>query len=102
MRLQRALARAGRRRAEDLIRAGRVRVNGQVAELGLTVDPEHDAIMVGSKRVRIPDAVWIALNKPVGYVVSRRDEKRPDTGHTGAYVRWPAGCDDGRPSALND
>jgi 23S rRNA pseudouridine2605 synthase len=82
MRLQRALARAGvasRRRAEDLIRSGRVRVNGQVAELGLTVDPQRDTITVGTKRVQIPDAVWIALNKPVGYVVSRKDEKRRPT-----------------------
>jgi 23S rRNA pseudouridine2605 synthase len=82
MRLQRALARAGvasRRRAEDMIRAGRVRVNGEVAELGLTVDPECDAITVGRRRVRISDAVWLALNKPVGYVVSRRDEKKRST-----------------------
>ena len=43
MRLQRALARAGvasRRKAEDLIRAGRVRVDGQPATIGMSVDPE--------------------------------------------------------------
>ena len=43
MRLQRALARAGvasRRKAEDLIRAGRVRVDGRVATIGMSVDPD--------------------------------------------------------------
>lgn len=79
MRLQRALARAGvasRRRAELLIRAGRVRVNGQPAELGMRVDPDHDVITVGRRRVRRPQPpVWIALHKPVGYVVTRHDPR---------------------------
>ncbi len=76
MRLQRALARAGvasRRSAEDLIRAGRVTVNGSVAELGMSVDPDKDVILVGRKRIRRPVATWLALNKPVGYVVTRKD-----------------------------
>lgn len=76
MRLQRALARAGvasRRAAENLIRAGRVTVNGSVAELGMSVDPDKDVILVGRKRIRRPVATWLALNKPVGYVVSRKD-----------------------------
>ncbi len=77
MRLQRALARAGvasRRNAEDLIRAGRVRVNGQRATLGQTVDMVHDEITVSGRRVRSPSqAVWIALHKPVGYVVTTGD-----------------------------
>lgn len=78
MRLQRALARAGiasRRRAEELIRAGRVRVNGQVAELGSSVDPDHDRITVGGRRVKLGPTVWIALHKPVGHVVTRRDPR---------------------------
>ena len=76
MRLQRALARAGvasRRSAEDLIRAGRVTVNGSVAELGMSVDPDKDVILVGRKRIRRPVATWLALNKPVGYVVTKKD-----------------------------
>lgn len=76
MRLQRALARAGvasRRRAEELIRAGRVRVNGRVAELGSKVDPEQDVITLGARRIRPARRVWLALHKPVGYVVTRRD-----------------------------
>lgn len=78
MRLQRALARAGissRRRAEDLIRAGYVKVNGSVAAIGSTVDPEHDVITVRGRRIRQASVTWIALHKPVGYVVSRRDHR---------------------------
>lgn len=78
MRLQRALARAGvasRRASEDLIREGRVRVNGAVAELGQVVDPEADQITIGRRPLpRVQDA-WILLHKPVGYVTSRRDSR---------------------------
>ncbi len=76
MRLQRALARAGvtsRRKAEDLIRAGRVRVDGTVATLGMSVDPDHQRVTVDGRVVRRPPLTWLALNKPVGYVVSRGD-----------------------------
>jgi 23S rRNA pseudouridine2605 synthase len=76
MRLQRALARAGvasRRRAEDMIRAGRVKVNGRVAEIGASVDPDTDLITVGGRRIAQSRSVWIALNKPLGYVVTKRD-----------------------------
>ncbi len=81
MRLQRALARAGvasRRAAERLILDGRVRVNGRVAHIGMQADPSHDRITVDGKQIREVRARWIALHKPVGYVVSRRDpEGRP-------------------------
>jgi len=76
MRLQRALARAGiasRRAAEELIRAGRVRVNGTVAQIGMSVNPLTDVILIGGRRVTQAKPVWIALHKPVGYVVTRRD-----------------------------
>ena len=77
MRLQRALARAGvasRRKAEDLIRAARVRVDGQVATLGSSVDPDSQRITVDGQVVRTAThTTWIALNKPIGYVVSRSD-----------------------------
>jgi len=78
MRLQRALARAGvtsRRKAEDLIRAGRVRVDGAEATLGSSVDPERQRVTVDGRVVRPPGVAWIALNKPVGYVVSRGDPR---------------------------
>ena len=76
MRLQRALARAGvasRRKAEELIRAGRVRVDGAVATIGSSVDPARQAITVDGRAVRRATVVWLALNKPLGYVTSRSD-----------------------------
>jgi 23S rRNA pseudouridine2605 synthase len=76
MRLQRALARAGvrsRRAAEALIRAGRVRVNGRVATIGASADPGADRITVDGRPLRPVMDVWIALHKPLGFVVSRRD-----------------------------
>jgi 23S rRNA pseudouridine2605 synthase len=78
MRLQRAMARAGvtsRRKAEELIRAGRVRVDGKVATIGATVDPDRQRITVDGATVRpaAARATWFALNKPIGYVVSRGD-----------------------------
>jgi 23S rRNA pseudouridine2605 synthase len=77
MRLQRAMARAGvtsRRKAEDLIRAGRVRVNGETATIGMSVDPDSQKITVDGRIVRgATRTTWLALNKPIGYVVSRSD-----------------------------
>lgn len=76
MRLQRALARAGvtsRRKAEDLIRAGRVRVDGEVATIGQSVDPDRQRVLVDGRVLRPAENVWLALNKPLGIVVSRGD-----------------------------
>jgi len=82
MRLQRALARAGvasRRKAEDLIRSGAVKVNGKVAELGCSVDPDVDVVTVRGRRIRPTQTVWLALHKPVGYVVTKRDPRGRQT-----------------------
>lgn len=77
MRIQRALARAGvasRRKAEALITAGRVRVNGEVAHTGQVVDPSRDEIVVDGEILRAPrKAVWIVLNKPGGVMTTRSD-----------------------------
>ncbi len=77
MRIQRALARAGiasRRRAEDLVAAGRVRINGAVAETGQSVDPSRDAITVDGKPIATPAALaWVVLNKPTGVLTTRSD-----------------------------
>src|SRR5688572_220477 len=68
-RLQKILARAGiasRRKAEELIQAGRVQVNGKVVtELGTRADAAVDAIKVDGKRIR-PETrhVYVLLNKP--------------------------------------
>jgi 23S rRNA pseudouridine2605 synthase len=77
MRIQRALARAGvasRRRAEELVAAGRVHINGAVAETGQSVDPSRDTITVDGKAVGAPAAVsWLVLNKPTGVLTTRSD-----------------------------
>jgi pseudouridine synthase len=77
MRIQRALARAGvasRRKAEELIAAGRVRVNGEVAHTGQSVDPARDTIIVDGKPLAAPRAAeWLVLNKPSGVMTTRSD-----------------------------
>jgi 23S rRNA pseudouridine2605 synthase len=77
MRIQRALARAGvasRRRAEELIAAGRVQVNGELARVGQSVDPTADRITVDGTPVGAPVAAeWIVLNKPSGVITTRSD-----------------------------
>lgn len=78
MRVQRALARAGiasRRKAELLIREGRVAVNGRVVGIGEKVDPTKDQLTVDGRRVQQAPRVWIALHKPLGTVVSRPDAR---------------------------
>ncbi|HEX6576182.1 MAG TPA: pseudouridine synthase [Gemmatimonadaceae bacterium] len=79
MRIQRALARAGvasRRRAEELVAAGRVRINGELATTGQSVDTEKDDITVDGKRVTQPRGFqWLVLNKPAGVLTSRSDPR---------------------------
>ncbi|HSM14810.1 MAG TPA: pseudouridine synthase [Thermoanaerobaculia bacterium] len=76
-RIQKILARAGiaaRRKAEELIREGRVTVNGKVAELGQKADPSADAIKVDGKRVQPGHAHrYLLLNKPKGYLTAVSD-----------------------------
>lgn len=83
MRIQRALARSGvasRRGAEELVAAGRVRVNGDVATVGQVVDPEQDSICVDGRKIGvIPVPTWIVLNKPQGVVTTRRDPAGRET-----------------------
>lgn len=77
-RLQKRLARAGvasRRAAEDLITAGRVTVNGQIATLGRTVTPD-DEVRVDGRLIEAAEqeSVTFLLYKPAGYVTTARDE----------------------------
>jgi 23S rRNA pseudouridine2605 synthase len=76
MRLQKYLSRAGvasRRAAEEMIRQGRVRVNGEVVgEMGVKVE-EGDRVEVDGRPVGLDRPVWILLNKPAGYVTTRDD-----------------------------
>ena len=67
---------ASRRKAEEMIAAGLVTVNGCVASLGDTADPEVDEILVEGKPLpRKTEFVYILLNKPRGYVTTLSDEK---------------------------
>jgi pseudouridine synthase len=82
MRLQKFLSTAGycsRRKGEELICAGHIRVNGQaVTELGTKVDPQKDRVEADGVRLEIvEDLIYIALNKPSGYVTSckQKDDK---------------------------
>jgi 23S rRNA pseudouridine2605 synthase len=84
VRLQKVMAAAGvgsRRVSEDLITAGRVRVNGKVVrELGRRVNPEADEIAVDNVAVQLDTTKrYVMLNKPVGVVSSMKDGRgRPD------------------------
>lgn len=77
MRIQRALARAGvasRRKAEELVSAGRVRINGEVAVTGQSVNPDVDTITVDDKPITQPTGYhWLLLNKPPGVLTTRSD-----------------------------
>ena len=82
-RLQKVISARGicsRRKAEEMILAGRVTCNGAVAKLGDSADPETDEIRVDGKLLPTPgDHVYIMLNKPRGYVTTLSDEKgRPN------------------------
>ena len=79
MRSQKYLSGAGicsRRKGEEYIKAGWVKVNGKVVtELGVKVDPERDAVEVECDAIRSDSApIYIALNKPKGYVSSCRQQ----------------------------
>lgn len=78
VRLQKFLADAGiasRRAGESLIRAGRVTINGVVVrELGSRVDSGADTVRCDDRLVRPRRKLHVAINKPVGYVCSRRAE----------------------------
>lgn len=76
-RLQKVLAARGfgsRRVCENIIAAGRVKVNGEVAVLGRRVDVEHDRVEVDGAPIGVrPDFVYYLLNKPPGVVTTASD-----------------------------
>lgn len=79
-RLQKYLARCGvasRRASEQIIAGGRVRVNGvRAAELGTSVDPEHDRVEVDGRLVQLPATrSYVALHKPIGVVSTASDPR---------------------------
>ncbi|MEI6085753.1 MAG: pseudouridine synthase [Verrucomicrobiota bacterium] len=85
VRLQKFLAEAGlgsRRHCETLITAGKVKVNGQPATtLGTKIESDTDRVSVAGKPVRIERKVYIALNKPAGYLCTSRDTEGRRTVH---------------------
>lgn len=77
-RLQKVIAQAGvasRRKAEELIKAGKVKVNGEtVTEMGVQVSPQ-DEVAVNGKVLRREEKVYYLLNKPKRMICSVNDEK---------------------------
>ena len=84
IRLQKYLADAGiasRRKAEELIKQGKVYVNGKIVnELGTKVTPNVDEIRYEGKKVEIEEKyIYILLNKPIGYVTTVKDQFNRDS-----------------------
>lgn len=79
IRLQKHLADCGiasRRKAEELIENGKVKVNGHIASLGDKVDPKRDKVTVRGKTVvAVNEKVYIMLHKPRGFVTTTSDER---------------------------
>ena len=78
IRLQKHLSECGvasRRKAEELIEQGKVRVNGRVALIGAKVDPKRDKVTVSGKTVIAQNTkMYIMLHKPRGFVTTTNDE----------------------------
>lgn len=84
-RLQKFIANQGicsRRKAEEYITSGRIKVNGNVImELGTKIDPSKDVVEVDGKKISniAGKKVYILLNKPIGYVTTTRDQFNRNT-----------------------
>ncbi len=78
IRLQKHLSECGvasRRKAEELIEQGKVKIHGHVAVLGAKVDPKRDKVTVRGKTVTaVNEKYYIMLNKPRGFVTTASDE----------------------------
>ena len=76
MRLNKYIAHAtgvSRRQADEIIESGSVSVNGATAGLGRSINEDTDVVLLGGKVLKLPkEATTILMNKPVGYVCSRR------------------------------
>ena len=79
IRLQKYIADCGvtsRRKAEELIIQGKIKVNRKVVtELGTKVNPKKDIVLYNDKEIKVePKNVYILLNKPIGYVTTAKDQ----------------------------
>ena len=83
IRLQKYLAEAGiasRRKCEEYITQGRVKVNNNIATLGCKINPETDIVLLDGKKVdKKEELVYILLNKPIGYVTTAKDQFSRDS-----------------------
>lgn len=84
IRLQKFLAESGiasRRKCEELIEDGKVKVNGKVAILGTKIDPEIDKIEYNGKQVKLDkkEYTYVLLNKPIGVVTTAQDQFSRET-----------------------
>lgn len=83
MRLAKYLSQAGvasRRHAEELISAGRIKLNGSVVkEVATLINPDQDLVTCDDRRVSIPGSVYIILNKPAGYLSTVSDPQGRST-----------------------
>lgn len=84
IRLQKYMAEVGiasRRKAEELILEGKVKVNGKIAnELGIKILPNKDIVEYNGKKVVLEkEYVYILLNKPIGYVTTVKDQFNRDS-----------------------
>ena len=83
-RLQKYLARAGvasRRKAEELILQGKIKVNNKIiTELGTKINPFKDIVEYEGKTIKLQDKkIYILLNKPIGYVTTAKDQFNRDS-----------------------
>ena len=78
IRLQKFMSECGvasRRKSEDLINAGKVKVNGKIAHIGDKVNPKTDTVTVqGKKIIKSKKNTYIMLNKPRGFITTLSDE----------------------------
>ena len=78
VRLQKYLSECGvasRRKAEDLIMAGKVKVNGKPASIGDKIDPNRDTVVVAGKKIKkTKKNTYIMLHKPRGFITTLSDE----------------------------
>ena len=83
IRLQKYLAEAGiasRRKCEEYIIQGRVKVNNDIATLGMKINPETDIVLFDDKKIENKEElVYILLNKPIGYVTTAKDHFSRDS-----------------------
>ena len=94
-RLQKIMSEAGiasRRKSEELIEQGLVKVNGKTAKLGDKADPDKDKIEVKGKPLKLEKKIYIIINKPKGILCSVSDDRGRNEDHL-RHIRPEISCD---------